>query len=169
MNSTDCFQDHMPGNICFGCGRDNHEGLQISSWWDGEEGVCTWDPQKRYEGWQGLVNGGIMATLVDCHCMCTAMAHEAREAGRSLEEPPYNRFATGQMTIRYLKPAPADRPLEVRAHVTGVKDKRKYTLKCEVYSGSRDEGGQKLVEAEVIAFLVFSSDNPDHGHSPFGG
>ena len=71
--------------------------------------------------------------------------------------------------IRYLKPAPSDEALEVRAQVTDVKDKRKFTLKCAVYSGAKADGGEKVVDAEVIAFLVFSSDKPDHGDSPFGG
>ncbi len=57
--------------------------------------------------------------------------------------------------------------MEVRAKVVDVKDERKYTLQAEVWSGGRD-GGEKVVEAEVISFLVFSSDNPDHGASPFG-
>lgn len=167
MSESEYFQDHMPGNICFGCGRDNHEGLRISSRWDDGEGVCTWEPEEKYQGWRGLVNGGILATLVDCHCMCTSMAHAVRQENRSMDTSPYYRFATGQMTIRYLKPTPSDRPVEVRAKVVDVKDDRKYTLQAEVWSGGREDG-EKVAEAEVISFLVFSSDNPDHGESPFG-
>lgn len=168
MSENEFFQDHMPGNVCFGCGRDNHEGLQISSHWHDGEGVCVWEPKEKYQGWRGLVNGGILATLVDCHCMCTSMAHAVRRENRSLDSSPYYRFATGQMKIRYLKPTPADRPVEVRARVMDIKDERKYTLQAEVWSGGKEKGG-KVVEAEVISFLVFSSDNPDHGESPFAG
>lgn len=166
MSESQYFQDHMPGNICFGCGRENHEGLQISSRWDDGEAVCVWEPEEKYQGWRGLLNGGILATLVDCHCMGTSMAHAVRLENRSMDSSPYYRFATGQMTIRYLKPTPSDRPVEVRAKVVDVKDERKYTLQAEVWSGSREDG-EKVVEAEVISFLVFSSENPDHGASPF--
>lgn len=166
MTEQDYFQDHMPGNVCFGCGRENHQGLRISSDWEGEEAVCRWQPENKYQGWRGLVNGGIIATLVDCHCMCTSMAHAVRQENRSLESSPYYRFATGEMTIRYLKPTPSDRPLEVRGKVVGVKDERKYTLECEVWSGGK-AAGEMTAKASVVAFLVFSSDNPDHGASPF--
>lgn len=157
----------MHGNVCFGCGRDNHQGLGISSDWDGDVAVCTWQPEERYQGWRGLVNGGIIATLVDCHCMCTAMAHAVKQEHRSLESAPFYRFATGQITIRYLQPTPADRPLEIRARVIDIKDNRKYTLDCEVWSDSFAVGAM-TAKAEVVAFLVFSSENPDHGASPFG-
>lgn len=167
MATSEYFQDHMPGNVCFGCGRENHQGLRISSYWDGDEGVCRWEPEPKYEGWRGLVNGGIIATLVDCHCMGTSMAHAVHREDRSLDSSPYYRFATGQLTIRYLKPTPADKPLEVRAKVTDVKDERKYTLAVDVFSGGRE--GEKVATAEVISFLVFSSENPDHGASPFAG
>ena len=40
MEQPQYFQDFMPGNVCFGCGRDNHFGLQISSYWEGEEAAA---------------------------------------------------------------------------------------------------------------------------------
>jgi hypothetical protein len=46
----------------------------------------------------------------------------------------------------------------VRAHVTEVKDDRKYTLACGVYSG-----GEKTVEATVVAFRVYRSDWLEEG------
>ena len=85
--------------------------------------------------------------------MATAMASAVRREGRALDSEPHYRFATGSMSLRYLKPTPNDRPLVVRAHVTKVKDDRKYTLTCGVYSG-----GEKTVEATVVAFRVYRSD-----------
>ena len=41
------FQDSMPGNVCFGCGNDNHDGLQIKSFWEGEEAVCIWQSEEK--------------------------------------------------------------------------------------------------------------------------
>ncbi len=104
----------------------------------------------------GITCGGVLATLVDCHSMATAMASAVRREGRALDSEPHYRFATGSMSLRYLKPTPNDRPLVVRAHVTEVKDDRKYTLACGVYSG-----GEKTVEATVVAFRVYRSDWPE--------
>ena len=38
------FQDHYPNNFaqCYGCGRLNEQGLQIKSYWDGDETVCEY-------------------------------------------------------------------------------------------------------------------------------
>ena len=40
------FQDYYPDEWaqCYGCGRLNEYGLQIKSYWDGEESVCTFTP-----------------------------------------------------------------------------------------------------------------------------
>ncbi|MFK7968956.1 MAG: PaaI family thioesterase [Bacteroidia bacterium] len=146
------FQDHMPGNICFGCGRENHEGLQISSrWQEGEEkhiAVCEWMPEKRYQGWPNILNGGIIATLIDCHTMGTAMAEAYRAEGRSLDSDPIYRYATGTLNVRYLKPTPSDGPVIIKAWVTEQKG-RKTTLISECWAC-----GEKTAVAEVVALRV---------------
>ena len=42
------FQDFMPGNVCFGCGANNPNGLQIKSFWEGNEAVCIWDSEAKF-------------------------------------------------------------------------------------------------------------------------
>jgi acyl-CoA thioesterase FadM len=150
------FQDYMPDKVCFGCGADNPEGLHIQSFWDGAEAVCFWQPQAAYQGWPGITCGGIIATLIDCHCMATAMATAIRNEKRPLGSEPSYRFATGSLHIRYLQPTPMDRVLELRAQVIEIKNDRKYTLACDLLVK-----GVKTVEAEVIAFLVYRSDQPE--------
>lgn len=147
------FQDHMPENVCFGCGAANHEGLQIKSYWEGEEAVCKWVSREKYHGWANLLNGGIIATLIDCHCMCTAMADAYRREGRPLHSLPEYRYATGTLTVKYLKPTP-NTQVELRARVTEVKN-RKTVLKCELFAD-----GEKTAEADVIAIRVYDSSQP---------
>ncbi|ABA57931.1 hypothetical protein Noc_1442 [Nitrosococcus oceani ATCC 19707] len=156
MTQPQYFQAYMPDQICFGCGRENPDGLHVQSFWQGNEAVCFWQPQAAHQGWPGITCGGIIATLIDCHCMATAMATAIRDEHRSLGSEPYYRFATGSLYIRYLQPTPMDGPLELRAYVTDIKDKRKYTLTCDLFAG-----GEKTVGAEVIAFLVYRSDHPE--------
>lgn len=148
------FQDHMPENVCFGCGT-NHEGLQIKSFWEGDESVCMWESEEKYHGWSDLMNGGIMATLIDCHCMGTAMADAYRRENRALNSAPEYRYATGTLNIKYLKPTPNTK-VELRAKVTEVKGK-KTVLKCDFFS----ETGEKTAEADVIAIRVFDGGNPE--------
>lgn len=162
MTKQEYFQDAMPGDVCFGCGSDNPAGLHIHSFWEGDEGVCRWRPEKIHEGWQGVTCGGIIATLIDCHCMATAMATAIRNENRPLTSEPYYRFATGSMNIKYLKPTDNDKQLELRAQVTEIKNDKKYTVDCALYVD-----GEKTAEATVVAFLVYRSDQPDDNESIF--
>jgi acyl-coenzyme A thioesterase PaaI-like protein len=154
------FQDHMPENVCFGCGIHNPEGLKIKSYWEGECSICEWEPEEKYHGWSDLLNGGIMATLIDCHCMGTAMADAYRREGRSLDSEPVYRYATGTLNIKYLKPTSTHHLLRLEAKVKEVKG-RKTILECELWSQ-----GERTVTAEVVAFLVFNSNNEDE-KNPF--
>lgn len=161
MKEKDYFQDHMPGNVCFGCGRDNHEGLKISSYWEGEEAVCVWHSEEKYQGWKGIMNGGILATLIDCHTMGTAMSAAYREENRPLDSLPEYRYATGTISVKYLKPTSNLHPVELRAKVTEIKG-RKTVMVCDVYSD-----GNLTAKAEVVAIRVFDSSKADN--SVFGG
>lgn len=152
------FQDFMPENVCFGCGIHNPAGLQIKSYWDGDESLCEWQSQEKYHGWAKLMNGGIIATIIDCHCMGTAMAYAYKVEGRALDSEPEYRYATGTLSVKYLKPTPNDQPVLLRARVIEVKG-RKTTLKCDLYAE-----GVKTAEADVIGIRVFdgSTDNPEN-------
>ncbi|HFC01101.1 MAG TPA: PaaI family thioesterase [Phaeodactylibacter sp.] len=156
MQKKDYFQDHMPGNICFGCGRKNHQGLKISSYWEGEESVCVWESQEKYQGWSGILNGGILATLIDCHTMCTAMAAAYQVENRHLDSEPIYRYATGTISVKYLKPTSNEKPIELRATVKEIKG-RKITMSCIALSE-----GVVTAEAEVIAIRVFDSSKDEN-------
>ncbi len=152
------FQTHMPNNLCFGCGTLNPEGLQIKSYWEGDEGVCIWNPDPKYRGWHNVVNGGILATVIDCHCMGTALAAAYRAEARPMGTEPIYRYATGTITVRYLKPTPSDRPVTLRAHILEIKG-RKTTVACDVFAD-----GEKTAEAEVIGIRVVEGDNATDPH-----
>lgn len=159
MGNKDYFQDHMPENVCFGCG-NNAEGLQIKSYWEGDESICIWKSEEKYHGWANLLNGGVLATLVDCHCMGTAMAQAYKEEERDLDSEPVYRYATGTLSVKYLKPTPNDHPVELRAKVTEVKG-RKTIMECKVYSGET-----LTAEADVVAIRVYDSSQAG-GSNPF--
>lgn len=156
------FQDYVPGNVCFGCGILNHEGLQIKSYWEGEEAVCIWHSQEKYRGWVDILNGGILATIVDCHCMNTAMAAAYRTEGRGLDSQPEYRYATGTMTVKYLKPTSNNLPVELRTQIIEQKG-RKIVMHCDVYSD-----GTLTATADVVAIRVFDS-SKNTGNNVFVG
>ncbi|MEL6652147.1 MAG: PaaI family thioesterase [Bacteroidota bacterium] len=154
------FQDYMEGNVCFGCGKDNPDGLQIKSYWDEDEAICIWSSQEKYHGWPKILNGGILATLIDCHCMGTAMAAAYRAENRGLDSYPFYRYATGTMNIRYLKPTSNLAPIELRTQIVEIKG-RKVVMTCQAFSE-----GVQTATSDVIAIRV-ADESQAHGNNPF--
>lgn len=150
----------MPENVCFGCGSNNHQGLKIKSYWQDQTAISIWNSEEKYHGWANLLNGGVIATLMDCHSMCTAMAYAYKQENRGLRTEPIYRYATGTMNIKYLKPTSNNKPVEIHAVVKEVKD-RKTILQCDLFSE-----GIKTVTAEITAIRVFDSSKDKEGN-PF--
>ena len=111
------FQDYYPDHLshCYGCGRLNEHGLQIKSYWDGEETVCTFNPKPLHQAVPGSVYGGLIASLIDCNGTGSAAAYAYRAEGRCMDTAPPLRFVTASLHVDYLRPTPLGVPLEVRA------------------------------------------------------
>jgi acyl-coenzyme A thioesterase PaaI-like protein len=114
-------------SICFGCGPANAQGLHIRSFpvpgRDGEEAIADWTPEPYHEAFAGVLNGGIIGTLMDCHSNWTAAYHLMRRSG--LDAPPTT--VTADYAIRLLRPTPTGGPIHLRAHVVDASDDRATT------------------------------------------
>ena len=65
---TQSLQDrYAPHNTCFGCGPENEKGLRIKSFMQGDKLVAEWRPEDHHEAFPGMLNGGIIGALLDCH------------------------------------------------------------------------------------------------------
>ena len=125
--SEQYFQDYYPDNYshCYGCGRLNEKGMQIKSFWDGDEGVCRYTPAPHQSGgFPGNIYGGLIASLIDCHCAGTAAAAKHKHDGFELGDKPLQRFVTASLKVDFLKPTPLDTELEVRAKVLEIKNRK---------------------------------------------
>jgi acyl-coenzyme A thioesterase PaaI-like protein len=114
---------YAPGNACFGCGPANEKGLHVRSFpagEDGEEVVCEWRAEPHHEAYPGMLNGGIVGTLLDCHSNWAAAYHLMRRTGA--ESPPCT--VTAEYSIRLLRPTPTDTTLHLSARVTESTDER---------------------------------------------
>lgn len=122
MKQDGAFQDYYPDALahCYGCGRLNEHGLQIKSYWDGEESVCLFQPRPYHIAIPGFVYGGLIASLVDCHGTGTASAAAYRAAGRPMGGMPPLRFLTASLHVDYKAPTPLGPLLEVRARVEEI-------------------------------------------------
>ncbi len=81
------FQDGLHGNHCYGCGAWNEKGLRIKSYWDGDEAVCVFEPEPHHAAMPpDVMNGGTIASVIDCHGVCSAIADAYKTEGREVGE-----------------------------------------------------------------------------------
>jgi acyl-coenzyme A thioesterase PaaI-like protein len=151
--SEKAFQDYYPDHWshCYGCGRLNEAGLQIKSYWDGDETVCLFTPRPQHTAIPGFVYGGLIASLIDCHGTGTAAAAAYQAEGRPMDSEPPIRFLTGTLNVKYLKPTPLGPPIELRGQIIEVKE-RKVVIEIKV-----SVAGTVTATGEVIAIQV-----PEH-------
>lgn len=125
-----------PEGVCFGCGAIHPTGLRIKSYWDadGVHVVARHTPSPEFTGYPGLVYGGLLAMLIDCHAGWTAMAYHYRAEDREPDTAPRVSCVTGNMNITYLKPTPMGVELTLKSRVEGEVD-RKSRVICEVWAG----------------------------------
>jgi acyl-coenzyme A thioesterase PaaI-like protein len=127
--------------------------LQIKSYWDGDESVCVWRPQPYHQAWPGIVNGGILAVIIDCHCACTAIAAAYRASHRAITTPPLIAMVTAELRISYLRPTPIAELLHLRATL------REQTERKAIVASTLSALGEVCVRAEAI--IVRPRASPD--------
>ncbi|MDQ3908274.1 MAG: PaaI family thioesterase [Acidobacteriota bacterium] len=106
-------ETYAPNMACFGCGPANEKGLRIRSFPRGDEVVCEWQPETLHEAYPGMLNGGIIGALLDCHSNWTAAYHLMKKSGA--DSPPCT--VTADYSIKLLRPTPTDEPLTLTARV----------------------------------------------------
>ncbi len=144
-------QDAIPHNHCWGCGTLNPHGLRIKSYPEGGETVCRFDPPREFmAGPTSVLYGGTIASIIDCHCMCTAIADIYRAAGRPIGEPPHLWAVTASLKVEFLAPTPLEQPLELRARVVEARGRRR-VVTCTLRSGGSERARAEVVAVEVPA------------------
>ena len=119
--SEQCLQEtYAPHNTCFGCGPSNDKGLRIQSFAEGDEVVAEWTPEPHHEAFPGVLNGGIIGSLLDCHCNWAAAWHLMNRTGTA--GPPCT--VTAEYSIKLLRPTPTSGPVQLRAWVVESTDER---------------------------------------------
>ncbi len=130
------FQEYYPEELshCYGCGRLNDHGLQIKSYWDGDETVAKYIPEEKHTALPGFVYGGLLASLIDCHCTGTAAAASYKAQKRTMDSKPTLRFVTASLKVDFLAPTPMGVELEVRSKILEVTEK-KVVIEAKVLTG----------------------------------
>ena len=121
---------------CFVCGAKNPDGLKLSFEIDREKQTLktTFVASRTFQGWDGIVHGGIISTLLD-----EAMAKLVHELGFQ--------SVTASLEVRFKKPAPILEPLRVYGTITEV-GKRLIRAKAHV---AREDG--TILATGISTFL----------------
>lgn len=107
-------------HFCFACGIENPDGLRLQWITSGKTTTAQFIPERKYQGWKGILHGGIIATLLD-EAM-TRLAWLACGGG-----------LTAEMTIRFVAPAKIGKLLDIYGEITN--ERRKIVeMKASIHS-----------------------------------
>jgi uncharacterized protein (TIGR00369 family) len=122
---------------CFACGSGNDRGLHLEPQNENGEAVARFVPEAYLEGYDGVTHGGMIATVLD-----EVMVWSARFAADTAA-------VTGELTIRYLKPAVTGVRYQARGKVTENKGR---LIRTE--GTLTDENGVIIAKAQAKLFVV---------------
>lgn len=91
---------------CFVCGQENHIGLKVRFFWDGEKAVCEFTANEEYAGYKNILHGGIVATLLDEIMIKALLAQDILAV-------------TAEITVRLKKPVFSGDRLHLEGRKTG--------------------------------------------------
>jgi acyl-coenzyme A thioesterase PaaI-like protein len=129
-------EDHW----CFGCGRQNPIGLKMTFFEDGEQVWSPWTPLREHQGYEGIVHGGLITTVLD-EVMGWAIYVRKLWA------------VTGTINVRFRKPVRVGDDLVARAWVETITG-RKVDVRATL---SRNGSNEVLAEGSAI-FIRVSED-----------
>lgn len=112
---------YAPENRCFGCGPANERGLRIKSRVEGDELVADFTPEPHHIAFAGVLNGGIIGALLDCHSNWAAAYHLMKTRAEESESPPCT--VTADFHVKLRRPTPLV-PVRLRARVVESTDDR---------------------------------------------
>jgi uncharacterized protein (TIGR00369 family) len=127
------------GYHCFGCSPDHLSGLQLSFYEEGDEIIATWEPKSQFEGYQGVLHGGIQATLLD-EIASWVVYVKVKVAG-----------VTSSMNIRYHKPVYMNGgTIMIRSKILRLRRNL-----ADIEAGIYNKSGELCSEA-MITYFTFS-------------
>ena len=123
-------------DMCFACGSKNPIGLKLEFHFDGDDYVTAFEVRPEYQGWAGIVHGGLLATALD-ETMARLLWEKEIEA------------ITGRLEVRYRKPVKIGDKLEIRGRIA-----RRRSPVVETVAEARRPDGEAVAEAKAVSMEV---------------
>jgi acyl-coenzyme A thioesterase PaaI-like protein len=112
-----------PDLTCFGCGHKNAAGLRLRSYPGDGCVTATFMPWPQHDNGLGYLNGGIIATLLDCHSAAAVMLEASRQGWEALPGADLA-YVTAGLDVTFLRPAPLAEPVELVARIAAADERQ---------------------------------------------
>jgi uncharacterized protein (TIGR00369 family) len=126
----------MKYSKCFVCGHDNPSGLKLDFGFEGESAYTWFNSPATFEGYQGVIHGGIIATLLD-EVMAKIILSKKLVA------------VTADMNVRYRKSLLTGTRVKVSGEITMQKTRTIHTKAV-----MHDENGTVYAESTAVYIVV---------------
>ncbi len=143
-------QDLYPDDLahCYGCGKNNPEGLHLKTYYENGETVAHYKPNSRFTAIPGAVYGGLLASLLDCHGTGSAAAFICRAENIPLKAPLNVRCMTASLKIDYRKMTPMGQELELKGKLRSISGRK------VIVDMTLSVNGEVCVTGEILAIRL---------------
>ena len=141
---------HKEGYKCFGCAPDNPIGLHMEFFEEGDYVMCFWRPQDHFEGWVGVLHGGIISTLID-ETAGWVVTRKLQAAG-----------VTSKLGVTFRKPINSN---EVQVTVKARLSERRRNLAI-IDVVVENAHSEVCAEAEVVYYVMSAEKSAEMGFIP---
>ncbi len=124
---------------CFACGSGNPCGLHMEFFTDGERLYSTVTPPPHTSGWENLLHGGIISTMLDEIMVWTAI-HLLQKV-----------ILTKSMQVEFLRPIRVDNQLNVQGWVDGQENERQARIRGVILDSRGKEMARSKGEMALFA------------------
>ena len=132
MKKISLQEEYAPKGICFGCGCANKKGLQIKSFVNNDDIIANWNSDSHHEAFPGVLNGGIIGSLLDCHSNWTAAYYIMKE--QNLDLTPCT--VTAEYTVKLKRPTPSNISLHISANLSKI-DRNRVWINAELSANDK--------------------------------
>ncbi len=120
LNGNPVQDEFAPNSICFGCGPSNNEGLRLKSYRSNDGLIAKYECKEKHQAFPGVINGGIIGSLIDCHGNWTAAIAIMDKNG--WKKPQCT--VTAQYEIKLKRPTPFGKKLKLNSRVLALQKDR---------------------------------------------
>jgi acyl-coenzyme A thioesterase PaaI-like protein len=135
-NELSLQEKFAPNGICFGCGLQNEKGLHVKSYPAADESgdvIAEFRAEPHHQAFPGVVNGGIIGALLDCHSNWTAAYFLMKKTGKA--EPDCT--VTADFHVKLLRPTPSDALITLKARVVESPSDDRAVVEAELIAGGK--------------------------------